>query len=195
MGPVEYGCIAVLSVLRGASFFFMKVALRGFPPFTVVFLRVACSAAVLSLVLFARGEKPLFSKEMIAPLFIMGALNNTIPFSLILWGQQHIESSVASIINASSPLFSVVLAHCPADEEKITPGRIAGVALGFTGVGILIGVDAFKPTGRRLAGQLAMVISSLSYAFAAIDGRRFRGQPPVKTAAGVLTAAQSSPFP
>lgn len=189
MRPVEYGYIAVLSILWGASFFFMKVALRGFPPFTIVFLRVAGSAAALSLLLFIRGKKPLFSKDMILPLFVMGALNNMIPFSLILWGQQYVTSSVASIINASSPLFSVILAHYMTDEERMTPARITGIALGFTGVAVLIGVDAVRVTGSVLAGQLAMVLSSLSYAFAAIYGRRFRRQQPLKTATGVLTAA------
>jgi len=189
MGPVEYGYICTLSVLWGASFFFMKVALRGFGPFTIVFLRVAGSALVLSLLLAMRGEKPVLSRELVIPLFLMGALNNMIPFSLILWGQQYVQSSVASIINASSPLFSVVLAHYMTDEERMTPSRVSGIALGFSGVALLIGIDTARVTGSALAGKLAMVLSSLSYAFAAIYGRRFRGQPPVRTAAGVLTAA------
>lgn len=189
MGPVEYGYLTVLSILWGASFFFMKVALRGFSPFTIVFLRVGGSALVLWLVLLIQGNRSFFSRKMLVPLFIMGALNNMIPFSLILWGQQYVESSIASIINASSPLFCVVLAHYLTDEERMTPGRITGVALGFAGVALLIGLDTLRLTGSRLMGQLAMVLSSLSYAFAAIYGRRFRGQPPVKVAAGVLASA------
>ncbi len=189
MGPGEYGYIILLSILWGASFFFMKIALRDLTPFTIVFLRVSGSAILLSLLLMIQGKHPGFSRKDMIPFLIMGALNNMIPFSLIVWGQQFVESSVASIINASSPLFSLVLAHFLTNEERMTPPRIAGIILGISGVALLIGVDAMSITGNMLAGQTAMVLASLCYAFAAIYGRRFRGREPVYVASGVLTGA------
>jgi len=189
MGLGEYGYIILLSVLWGASFFFMKIALRDLTPFTIVFFRVSGSAILLSLLLLVQGKHPGFSRKDMIPFLVMGALNNMIPFSLIVWGQQFVDSSVASIINASSPLFSLVLAHFLTDEERMTPTRIAGILLGISGVALLIGVDAMNVTGPRLAGQMAMVLASLCYAFAAIYGRRFRGRQPVFVASGVLTGA------
>ena len=121
----------------------------------------------------------------------MGALNNVVPFALIFWGQTHIASGLASILNATTPLFTVVVAHVLTDDEKMTGAKVAALLAGLAGVAVLIGPAAFaQPTGS-LWGQLACLGAALSYAFAGIYGRRFRamGVAPLDAAAGQVTAS------
>jgi drug/metabolite transporter (DMT)-like permease len=118
----------------------------------------------------------------------MGALNNLIPFSLIFWGQTAITGGLASILNATTPLFAVVLAHWLTRDERITGGRLVGLALGIGGVAVLIGPEALQGVGLHLLAQIAVLGAALSYAFAGIYGRRFKGQSPLVTAAGQVSA-------
>ncbi len=189
MGLREYLYIVFLSVLWGASFFFIKLALREITPLTIVLIRVGVSAVILTVLVYASGKRMPSSPGIWLAFFVMGALNNLIPFSLIIWGQQHVESSIASILNASAPVFSVILAHYLTSEEKMTPGRVTGVILGMAGVGILIGFDSSHTSGMKLLGQIAMLGAALCYAISAIYGRRFRKMPPLVIASGVLTGA------
>lgn len=130
-----------LSVLWGGSFFFAKVALGALGPFTVVFCRVALAALALNLVRPLRRDAPWRTY------FAMGALNNVVPFALIFWGQTHIASGLASILNATTPLFTVVVAHALTNDEKMTGAKVAALLAGLTGVAVLIGPDAFaRPT-------------------------------------------------
>jgi drug/metabolite transporter (DMT)-like permease len=121
----------------------------------------------------------------------MGLLNNAIPFSLIVWGQQHIASGAASILNASTPLFTVSLAHLLTRDERMTAGKLSGVLIGFVGVAVMIGADAFRGIGVNIAAQLMCLVAALSYALAGIYGRRFRamGIGPMSTATGQVVAS------
>ena len=119
----------------------------------------------------------------------MGAINNFIPFSLILWGQTHIASGLASILNATTPLFTVVLAHLLTTDEKLTPGRLAGVTSGLAGVAVMIGAEALQGLSTNVVAQLAVLGAALSYAFAGIFGRRFKDLAPLVTATGQVTAS------
>jgi drug/metabolite transporter (DMT)-like permease len=116
----------------------------------------------------------------------MGALNNLIPFSLIVWGQQHIDSGLASILNATTPLFTVALAHFLTSEEHLTLNRVIGILLGVVGVAILIGPDALRRIGAQGIAQLAVLGAACSYGLAGIFGRRFREMPSIIPAAGML---------
>jgi drug/metabolite transporter (DMT)-like permease len=118
--------------------------------------------------------------------FIMGALNNLIPFSLIVWGQTHIESSLASILNATTPIFSVVLAHFLTREEQLTFNRMTGILIGWIGVTVLIGIESLKGFGIEVLGQIAVLGAGFFYACAAIYGRRFSGMDPVVVSTGML---------
>jgi drug/metabolite transporter (DMT)-like permease len=120
----------------------------------------------------------------------MGALNNLIPFSMIFWGQTRIASGLASILNATTPLWTVLLASFLTRDEKLTVGRIAGVLIGFLGVAAVIGPAAFGGFGLDVVAQLAVLAAAVSYALATIFGRRFRamGIPPLMTAAGQVAA-------
>ena len=174
-----------LSVLWGGSFFFAKVALGSFGPLTVVFGRVALAALALNLLNPLRRDAPWRS------FFTMGALNNATPFSLIFWGQTHIASGLASILNATTPLFTVVVAHLLTDDEKVTAPKVAALLSGIAGVAVLIGPAAVAQPNDSLWGELACLGAALSYAFAGIYGRRFRamGVKPLDAATGQVTAS------
>jgi drug/metabolite transporter (DMT)-like permease len=174
-----------LSVLWGGSFFFAKVALGGLGPLTVVFGRVALAAGALNLLNPLRRDAPWRS------FFAMGALNNALPFALIFWGQTHIASGLASILNATTPLFTVVVAHILTDDEKLTAAKVAALLSGIAGVAVLIGPAAFVQPNDSLWGELACLGAALSYAFAGLYGRRFRamGIAPLDAAAGQVTAS------
>jgi drug/metabolite transporter (DMT)-like permease len=174
-----------LSVLWGGSFFFAKVALGALGPLTVVFGRVTLAAVALNLINPLRRDAPWRS------FFTMGALNNAIPFTLIFWGQTHIAFGLASILNATTPLFTVVVAHLLTDDEKVTGAKVAALLSGIAGVAVLIGPAAFAKPTDSLWGELACLAAALSYAFAGIYGRRFRamGIAPLDAAAGQVTAS------
>jgi drug/metabolite transporter (DMT)-like permease len=121
----------------------------------------------------------------------MGLLNNVAPFSAIVWGQTQIASGLASILNATAPFFSVVVAHFLTDDEKMNPRRVVGVGLGFFGVVLVIGPQVLKGIGANTLAQFAVLGATICYAFAAVFGRRFHrmGMPPLVTATGQVTAA------
>lgn len=188
IGPVEWGLLLVLSVLWGGSFFFGKVALAELPPFTVVFGRVGLAALALNLIVVATGRRMPVSARTWAAFVVMGLLNNLLPFSLIFWGQTRIASGVAAILNSTTPLFTVVLAHLLTTDEKLTPNRLSGVLLGVGGVAVMLGPEAMVGLGGDVVAQVAVLGAALSYAFAGLYGRRFKGVPPLITASGQVTA-------
>lgn len=189
MGSREWSLILILAILWGGSFFFIGVTVREMTPLTIVLCRVAIAATVLLIVVHARGERMPKSPSVWGVFFVMGALNNLIPFSLIIWSQTHIESSLASILNATTPIFSVILTHFLTREERMTGNRIAGVLIGWLGVTVLIGVDALRDFGIDALSRIAVLGASLSYACAAIFGRRFRGMSVRVVAAGMLMSS------
>jgi len=189
MGRIEWGLLVLLSMLWGGSFFFGKLAVAQLPPLSVVLGRVSIAAIALNLLVFAFGHRMPAAGKTWTAFFVMGFLNNLIPFSLIFWGQTQIASGLAAILNSTTPLFTVVLAHFLTQDEKLTPWRISGVGLGMAGVAWMIGVDALSGIGSNVAAQMAVLGAAVSYAFAGIYGRRFRSLPPLVTAAGQVTAA------
>lgn len=187
----EWAMLIALSAVWGGSFFFNAVALGALPVLTVVVARVAGAALLLVLLLRMTGRRLPAGRSVWAAFFAMGLLNNAIPFSLIVWGQQHIASGVASILNASTPLFTVIFAHFLTEDEKLTTGKLLGVAAGFIGVAVMIGGDAVQALGVGVGAQLMCLGGAVSYALAGIFGRRFRrmGVDPMTTAAGQLVAS------
>ncbi|WP_240200277.1 MULTISPECIES: DMT family transporter [Paracoccus] len=183
--------LLVLAFVWGGSFFFNSIALRELPVFTVVVSRVTLAAIILFTILRLRGERMPRDRRVWGAFFAMGLLNNVIPFSLIVWGQQHIASGVASILNASTPLFTVILAHILTNDERMTGGKLAGVLIGFIGVAVMIGVGALNDLGVHVTAQFMCLAGAVSYAFAGIYGRRFRamGISPLSTATGQVIAS------
>jgi drug/metabolite transporter (DMT)-like permease len=194
--------LLALAVLWSGVFFLTKVALGDMRPFTVVALRLGLGALVLHAVVLASGARMPTAPRTWAAFAGMGALNNLVPFCLIAWGQTQIGSGLAAILIASTPLFTVLLAHVWTHEERMTPNRFGGVLLGLVGVIVMIGPGALgagalgggalgrlvTPAPGHVLGQLAVLGAAVSYACAGIFGRRFRALPPMVTATGQVTA-------
>lgn len=191
MGPVEWLMLILLSVLWGGSFFFMKVSLAELPTLTIVFSRVAFAAITLGLVLKLMGQLLPRGFELWRAFFIMGLINNLLPFSLLVWGMTELSSGLASILNATTPVFAILVAHFATSDERISTNKIVGVILGLVGVAVLIGVDAVSGVSQSLLAMLACLGASLSYGLAATYGRKFKAMQvkPVSVAFGQVTAS------
>lgn len=191
MSPGDWALIAMLSIIWGGSFFFIGVAVKGLPPLTIVGLRVGIAALALHAIVRATGQRMPVNREAWTAFLGMGFLNNLLPFCLIVWGQARIASSLASILNATTPLFAILVTHLLTEDEKMTPNRLAGVLVGLSGVVMIIGTDALKGLGADVLGQVAVLGAAVCYALAGVFGRRFRrlGISPLITATGQVSAA------
>lgn len=190
MTPTEWAMLLALSLLWGGSFFFNGVAVRELPPLTIVFSRVGLAAATLHLLMAVSGRRLPGGRAAWLAFAGMGILNNVIPFTLIVWGQGQIASGVASIINATTPLFTVLVAHGFTADEKLTPMRVAGVAAGFAGVAVMLGAGQ-AGADAPVAAYAACLGAAFSYALSSVFGRRFRvlGIQPMSVATGQLTVS------
>src|SRR5687768_14615919 len=141
MTRLEWALLLFLSILWGGSFFFVGVAVRDVPPLTLVFLRVSLAAVLLLVIVRAMGLQMPRTRAAWFAFFVMGLIANAIPFSLLVWGQTHIESGLASILNATTPLATIAVAHLFTTDEKMTGGRLVAVVLGIAGVAIMMGPD------------------------------------------------------
>jgi len=184
----DWSLLALLSVLWGGSFFFNGVVLRELPPFTLVLLRVALAALMLLPLL--RAYRLPFPKGLAGwrPFFAVALFNNVLPFSLIVIGQTTIPSGLAAILNATTPLFTVVV-MAAAGEERLIVRRLAGVIVGLTGVAILRG-GAFDLGSGQGIGILLCLAAAFSYGIAALVARRMLvNSPPLATATFQLMAS------
>lgn len=189
MGATEWCLLLALAGLWGSSFFFIKILVTVLPPFTVVLARVGLAALVLNLILFIQ-RRPMNRSLPWRQFFVIGALNGAIPFSLIVWGETRISSGVASILNAMTPVFTVIVAHFFTTTEKLSLNRILGVGLGVCGVAVLMGPTAIANLGSGdLYGEISCLLAALSYGFASVYGRRFKGLPAIQVATGSMSAA------
>lgn len=188
--PRQWGLLLLLALAWGGSFFFMAVAGRAWPPFTVVLSRVVLASALLWLLLALNRQRLPLRRPVLLACLGMALLNNLIPFSLIVWAQQSIPSSLASVVNAATPVLTALVAHLATADEKLSGHRLGGVLVGLGGVAVLAGPAAFG-AGVELPGILAGLGACLSYACAGVWGRRFRrmGVPPLAAAAGQTTAS------
>ncbi|HYJ44627.1 MAG: DMT family transporter [Xanthobacteraceae bacterium] len=150
ISATDWLLLIALSILWGGSFYFAKVAVLEIPPLTLALARVLIAGAVIGILIRPLGgafPRDLATWKMFA---VIAALNNAIPFTLIVWGQQYIPIGLASILNATSPLFSVVLAHFATRDDRVTPGRALGLIAGFIGVVVLIGPDLLTELGKHV---------------------------------------------
>lgn len=184
--------LGALALLWGGSFFFVAVAVPHVPPLTLAALRVGLAAAALWLWLVASGRARRRPAPVLLAFLGMGLLNNAIPFTLIFQGQTEIGAGLASILNATTPLFTVIAAHLLTPDERLTRLKAAGVATGFLGVVWLVGGAAASAAAEAPAlAQLAVLGAAVSYACASLFGRRFRtfAVAPAETAAGQLAGS------
>jgi drug/metabolite transporter (DMT)-like permease len=189
MDLATWSLLLLLGFIWGGSFFFGRIAVQHVPPMTLVLFRVALAAIALHLVF---GRLPGFYQTLLSrwrELLVMGLINNTIPFTLIFLGQTEIGSGLASILNATTPLWAVLVAQVFTTDEKITAAKLIGCALGLAGMVMLIGPAALGIADSPLWAKLAVVAAAISYGFAASFGKRFKGISPRLTATGQLTAS------
>ncbi|MFK7859896.1 MAG: DMT family transporter [Granulosicoccus sp.] len=181
--------LIALSILWGGSFFFVGIAVKALTPLTIVLIRLSLAALMLWVVVrLLNVPLPATIKAWFA-LLVMGILNNVIPFSLIVWGQTHIESGLASIFNAMTPLFTVLVAGMLLVDERISRAKIIGVLLGISGAAVMVGADAIRGMSTDVLAQLAVMGAAVSYGFSTVWGRRFKtlGLNPIAVAAGQVT--------
>jgi len=191
MSRADWAILLILSVLWGGSFFFIGIAIHSIAPLTLVLLRVSLASALLWTWRLMRREALSLPAGAAPALFLLALLNNALPFILFAWAQKTIPSGLASILNATTPIWGVIVAHIFTHDERMTPGKVAGVLLGFAGVAVMIGADLLGQIGTNVLAQLGCLGSTLSYALAGVWGRRFRrlGVAPGAVASGSLTAA------
>ena len=193
MGATEWALLAGLSVLWGGSFFFAKLALRDLAPLTLVLARVGLAALALGLVLVALRQKVPTARLIWLAFAGMGLLNNLIPFSLIFWGQTTLTAGHAAILNATTPLFTVLVAHAATQDERLTPAKLVGVLLGFAGVTVLVGPGVLA-VDRSVWAQIACLGAALSYACAGVFGRRFDSKLISALPAGIDPCGENGEF-
>jgi drug/metabolite transporter (DMT)-like permease len=183
----DWAILLVLALIWGAAFFFIHVAVAHVAPLTYVWLRLSIAAVGLLAWMRWKGEKLSLPLPVWGAILLLALLNNVVPFALFGWAQQHIASGLASILNATTPIWGVVVAHIATSDEKITPAKLIGVVVGFVGVATMIGPDLLT-SGESIVPQLACIAASLCYALAGVWARRFRpmGLKPLKVATAQL---------
>jgi drug/metabolite transporter (DMT)-like permease len=186
----EWAILLFLAIIWGGAFLFIGVAVRHVEPLTYVWLRLTIAAAAMWLFLRLSGGNLDLPREVWASILLLALLNNALPFTLFGWGQTHIASGLASILNATTPIWGVLVAHAFTKDERLSPRKIAGVLLGFGGVAVMIGPSLLAKVGTDALAQLACIMASLSYAVAAVWARRFRrlGIAPMSVTTGQLSA-------
>ncbi|HKU64647.1 MAG TPA: DMT family transporter [Rhizomicrobium sp.] len=188
MSARNWGLLLWLALLWGSSFFFYKVLVAALPPVTVVLGRVGLAAIAMNLWLAAQGQSMPLSGKLWLRFLLLGFLNSSFPFVLIAWGELHISSGLASILNATTPIFMVAVAHWGTDDEKLSVGKAVGIALGILGVVVLVGPGVLGGTGA-IWGELAVIAASCSYGFGGVYSRRFKDLSPLQAATGQMTGA------
>ncbi|QNM84025.1 DMT family transporter [Sphingomonas sabuli] len=190
MGRTEWAMLGLLALIWGSAFLFIKVAVQDFVPVTYVWFRLVIAAAALAGGLALLGRPLRLPWRVWGAIAILAILNNIVPFMLFGWGQQHIASGLAAILQATTPIFAVLAAHFLTVDEKLVVRRLVGVLVGFAGVAVMIGPQIVGDSGNHLVAQLACLVGSLLYALAGIFARRFQamGVAPLQLAAGQFVA-------
>jgi len=190
MTGTAWAMMLALAAVWGGSFFFVEIALTEETPLTIVLHRVFWALPVLGAVLWWKALSVPRDPRVWGAYLVMGALNNVIPFSLIVWGQKYLEGGLASILNGMTAMFGAVVAGLLLADERLTANKIAGAALGLVGVAVIIGPKALGGLDLRDLAQLAILGAGLSYAFASVWGKvSLRGIAPEVNAFGMLTGS------
>lgn len=190
MTAQDWALLFLLSLLWGGSFFFAAVAVRELPPLTVVALRTGLASLTLMMILRLRRESWPVTGSALPAFLVMGLLNNLLPFSLLFWAQTTIPSGLAAILNATTPIFSIVVAHFLLADERMAVNKAVGILFGFLGVAVLMGGNVLTGGGIATLGMLACLAAALSYGVAGVYGRRFKAMAlsPTQVALGQLVA-------
>ncbi len=188
MRTTDWLLLVFLSVLWGATFFFIAVANPQVPPFTLVLARVGIAALVLVPFVFLLGRRLPTAFAGWQPFIVLAIINNVIPFTLMVYGQQRIASGLAAVLNATTPLFTLIVARLFADEQ-LTTSKVLGVLLGIAGVALLMAPELFTTNASSMIGMLCILGAALSYALSALWMRRLRHIPPLVSSAAQLSCS------
>mgnify|MGYP003950091701 FL=1 len=184
----DWFLVILLGVFWGASFLFVEILLEYVTPFVVVYLRVAIASALLLIYILIRNIKFQFSRGDLFNLFVMGLLNNILPFLLIAYGQQSITGGLASILNANTSFMTILLVALFIPNEKLNFHRSIGVLIGILGVILAVDYQNIFQLNNDSVGQYLILFATISYSFAGIWAKlRLQNLPPVVSAAGMLT--------
>lgn len=182
--------LLILATIWGASYLFIKITVNEVPPLTLVAGRLGLGALLMYLFMRWRGFRLPRRRDTWIDLTLLGLINAAIPYVLVSWGEQYIDSSLAALLQATVPLFTALIAHHFTSDERLTPFRILGLLLGFGGVLLLIGISPPENQDthpNHLYGQLAVIASSVCYAAMAVYTRlRLHDTPPLVSSTGQL---------
>lgn len=184
-----WSLLAVLALLWSASFIFIKVAAAEIPTFTLVLVRVGLAALVLHAVVLARRTPYPTRPTLYGRYALMGFLNNLVPFALIVYATARLGAGSASILNATAPIFALIVAHVVTEDERITPAKLLGILLGMGGVAAMAGPQAVAGLTGDLLAVGAMLVATFGYGLSAIYGRSFGGIDPTVSATCQLSAS------
>ena len=187
----DWGLIAILAVVWGGAFFLIELGLTGFGPLTLVALRMLLAIPLMLLALKGLGHALPRDARSWWQLTLLGFFNVAMPMALFFWAQTRIDSALASILNATVPLWGVLIAHVFTRDERATPLKLLGVLLGFGGIIVMVGPDAVSGMGQDVIAQLACLFAAASFAGAAVYARRLGATiAPMAAATGqIVTAA------
>ncbi|RVD21658.1 DMT family transporter [Mesorhizobium sp. M4B.F.Ca.ET.017.02.2.1] len=191
-GPMtlaDWGQLLLLGAIWGGSFFFARIAVSELSPLVLVLFRVAIAATALQLYLAVRGPSFRLAFPHAGLFFLLALANNVVPFSLIFAGQTELGAGIASVLNATTPFWTLVLANALTSDEKLSWNKLAGIALGIAGTAVMIGPGLLAGLGGPVWAKFALIGASLSYAVALMIARRFKGVPSPVIATGQLTAS------
>lgn len=189
MSLQQWGILLLLGAVWGGSFFFARIAVAEMPPLTLVMFRVLIAAVALQLWLALRGSSLRPALAHWKGFFVLALINNVIPFALIFLGQTELGAGVASVLNATTPFWTAIVASLLTSDEKLSGPKVAGILLGIAGTAVMVGPGLVAGIGGPLWAKLALIGATLSYAFAYIVARRFSVLPPSVVATGQLTAS------
>ncbi len=191
-----WGGFWLLALIWGSSFLFIRIGVEQIPPFQLVFLRTGIAAVGFHITLALRGKRLPLDGRSLGTLLFLGLVNTLIPFALITWGETRIESGLASVLQATAALFTLVIAHFSFADERITWGKLSGLLLGFLGVVVLASRSAGAGAGQgdavgQLLGQGAIIAASFCYGVGGVYGRKAMQQrlEPMMVAAGTMSVA------
>ncbi len=191
MTALEWALLLVLSVLWGSTFLFLSFATREVPPFSIAAVKVTLAAGALLLAMRQAGARLPRGRRTWGQFVLMGVFNDAGPFILLAFASPFVATGLASVLIATSPLFTVVLAHWLTADERMTWRHAVGVLIGFAGLAVMLGGGTFSFSAAGILGALACLGASLGYAYAGIYGRRFAplGLHAMTTAAGQLSTS------
>lgn len=192
---IEFFLLGLLSLLWGASYALIKLSVETITPITLVATRVLIAASILWLVVLIRRCSVPSDLKTWGHFAVQSMISFIIPFTMITWGQQYVESGLAGILNSTTPIFVFLASIVLFRSERVTGEHAFGAIAGLGGVCLLIGLEALRDIGSNVAGQLAITGATVSYAAAMLYGKRFSGIAPETTAACTLSLAAVALIP